>query len=167
MTTFSDRAQFERVMGALFERLMAAPLVAEPLCRTDMVVRFRYPDLGSVLTFDFKSRPAALRRTDELEADVELVQSSDTAHEFWLGRLNAVQAIATGKVRPRGDVAKALKLLPAIKPAFAIYADVARAHALGGATPEGPADPRPTQRLHPTQRIWRRNIRILNLLLPN
>jgi len=71
-----------------------------------------------VLTFDFKHAPPVFSVDGEGVADVEMVQSSDTAHEFWLGRLNPVRAIATGKVRARGDVAKALKLLPAIRPAF-------------------------------------------------
>ena len=129
MAVFRDRAEFEHVMSRLFERLMAAPAVADPLTRTDMVVRFRYPDLDSVLTFDFKHKPAAFSVRDEGAADVEMVQSSDTAHEFWLGKLNAVRAIATGRVRARGDVAQALKLLPAIRPAFRVYADVL--HELG------------------------------------
>ncbi|MCC6877151.1 MAG: SCP2 sterol-binding domain-containing protein [Sandaracinaceae bacterium] len=124
MNVYRDRAELERVMGKLFERMMASPAIAEPLVSTDMVVRFRYPDLGSVLTFDFKHAPAVFSSTDEGAADVEMVQSSDTAHEFWLGRLNAVRAIATGRVRARGDVGRALKLLPAIRPAFRVYADV-------------------------------------------
>ncbi len=127
MSTFHDRAQFEGVMAQLFDRLMAAPAIARPLGETAMVVRFRYPDLGSVITFDFKHTPPAFSTDDADPADVEMVQSSDTAHEFWLGRLNAVRAIATGKVRARGDVAKALKLLPAIRPAFAIYPEVLKA----------------------------------------
>jgi len=131
MTVFADRAQFENVMGKLFARIMDAPVIAAPLSRTEMVVRFRYPDLDSVLTFDFKQRPPKFSTNAEANADVELVQSSDTAHEFWLGRLNAVRAIATGKVRARGDVGKALKLLPAIKPAFEIYPSVLRELGLG------------------------------------
>ena len=59
MSAFHDRAQFEGVMAQLFDRLMAAPAIARPLGETAMVVRFRYPDLGSVLTFDFKHTPPA------------------------------------------------------------------------------------------------------------
>jgi 2-oxoisovalerate dehydrogenase E1 component len=140
MGVYKDRAEFEQVMGRLFERLMAAPAVAGPLTSTDMVVRFRYPDLGSVLTFDFKHKPAEFSARDEGAADVEMVQSSDTAHEFWLGKLNAVRAIATGRVRASGNVAKALKLLPAIRPAFQIYADVFQELGLAGRLPaEAPA----------------------------
>jgi 2-oxoisovalerate dehydrogenase E1 component len=124
VTAFHDRAQFEGVMHQLFDRLQATPEVAGPLGETAMVVRFRYPDLGSVITFDFRHTPATFSTDDAGAADVEMVQSSDTAHEFWLGHLNPVRAIATGKVRARGDVAKALKLLPAIRPAFRIYPEV-------------------------------------------
>lgn len=121
MGTFKDREQFERTMARLFDRLVAAPAIAGPLTQTGLVVRFRYPDIESVLTFDFKRAPAAFFTAEEGPCDVEMIQSSDTAHEFWTGRLNAVRAIATGRVRARGDVARALKLLPAIRPAFQIY----------------------------------------------
>lgn len=40
MGTYKDRAELERVMGRLFERLMATPAVAGPLTRTELVVRF-------------------------------------------------------------------------------------------------------------------------------
>lgn len=126
MAKFTDRAEFERVMAKLFERLMASPAVADPLTSTQLVVRFRYPDLGSVLTFDLEHRPALFSTCDSGPADVEMVQSSDTAHEFWSGQLNPVRAIATGRVRARGDVAGALKLLPAIRPAFRLYPEVLR-----------------------------------------
>ena len=86
MAVYTDRAEFDSVMERLFERLMAMPALAGPLTSTEMVVRFRYPDLGSVLTFDFKHKPAAFSPRDDGAADVEMVQSSDTAHEFWLGQ---------------------------------------------------------------------------------
>ncbi|MBE7484696.1 MAG: SCP2 sterol-binding domain-containing protein [Polyangiaceae bacterium] len=152
MGTYKDRAELERVMGRLFERLMATPAVAGPLTSTELVVRFRYPDLGSVLTFDLKHRPAAFSTGDGGAADVEMVQSSDTAHEFWLGKLNPVRAIATGRVRARGDVAGALKLLPAIRPAFQIYPDVLQELGLAGKLERAPSTPR--RRLD-----WRRWLR--------
>jgi putative sterol carrier protein len=102
MSVYKDRAEFEQVMSQLFERLMAAPAIAEPLTSTDMVVRFRYPDIDSVLTFDFKHKPAELSLSEDETADVEMVQSSDTAHEFWSGKLNPVRAIATGRVSGAG-----------------------------------------------------------------
>lgn len=139
MQSFKDKTQFEEVMAALFERLMATPTIAEPLVATGMVVRFRYPDLSSTITFDFAAEPPAIKFGDEGEAQVEMSQTSAVSHQFWLGRLNAVRAIATGKVRARGDIAKALKLLPAIKPAFAIYPGVLHDMDLGHMIPEAEA----------------------------
>lgn len=59
MGTYEDRAELARVMGRLLERLMATPAVAGPLASAELVVRFRYPDLGSVHTFDLKRRSSA------------------------------------------------------------------------------------------------------------
>ncbi|MBI3178181.1 MAG: hypothetical protein HYZ27_00885, partial [Deltaproteobacteria bacterium] len=72
MATYRDRAELERVMGRLFERLMATPSVAGPLASTALVVRFRYPDLGSVLTFDFKHVPPTFSTDGEGSSDVEM-----------------------------------------------------------------------------------------------
>ncbi len=155
MEAFKSRGEFEDVMQRLFERIMAAPAVAQRLVGTDMVVRFRYPDLDSVLTFDFKHHPATLSTGEAGQADVELIQSSDTSHEFWLGRLNAARAIATGRVRARGDVSRALKLLPAIRPAFSIYADVLKE--LGVEDVRGAR----AARLRPKHPDWRRWLRRL------
>ncbi|MBI2566143.1 MAG: SCP2 sterol-binding domain-containing protein [Candidatus Schekmanbacteria bacterium] len=155
MGFFRDRAEVEQVMGRLFERLMAAPDIAGPLTDTALVVRFRYPDLDAVLTFDFKRRPPTFSAHSDGGADVEMVQSSDTAHEFWLGRLNAVRAIATGRVRARGEVAKALRLLPAIRPAFQVYAGVLQELGLAERiVAEAPAAPG-------RGRTWRRLLKLL------
>ena len=43
---------------------------------------------------------------------------------FGLGKLSVPMAILTGKMIAKGPVNQALALLPAIKPAFAIYPQV-------------------------------------------
>ena len=46
---------------------------------------------------------------------------ADTAHRFWLGKVNVTVAIARGEIKPQGPVAKILRLVPLTKPVFPRY----------------------------------------------
>jgi hypothetical protein len=46
---------------------------------------------------------------------------ADTAHRFWLGRVNVTEALARGQIKANGPVAKILKLVPLTKPAYPRY----------------------------------------------
>ncbi|MEU1365981.1 SCP2 sterol-binding domain-containing protein [Streptomyces sp. NPDC005803] len=59
------------------------------------------------------------------KAAITLKMSCDTAHALWLGRLPVPAAIATGKLRIRGRIAKVLELVPLLQPAFDRYPEIA------------------------------------------
>jgi 2-oxoisovalerate dehydrogenase E1 component len=125
MPVFQSTEELYQVMGALFERLKAEPTIASPLLEGELVVRFRWHDPEGETTVDLRrNRITYTFGPSDLPADVEMIQSADVAHQFWLGRLNVAQAIATRQVIAKGSVPKALKLLPAIRPAFALYPEV-------------------------------------------
>ena len=46
---------------------------------------------------------------------------ADTAHKFWLGKVNVTMALAHGQMKAKGPVAKILKLVPLVKPVFPRY----------------------------------------------
>ncbi len=125
MATFTDSDHLYRILDAFFTRLMAMGDIAAALHAGDFVLRFRYRDPDGQVTIDLRELPITWEfGATDLVPDLEMIQSADTAHQFWLGRLNVPAAIATRKVISRGSIAKALVLLPAIKPAFPIYAAV-------------------------------------------
>ncbi len=124
MSTFRDTDELYRVMGALFARLAADPELAERLGATGLILRFRWTDPDGEATIDLRDGVQYTLGPCALEPEVEMIQAADVAHRFWLGRLNVPAAIASRQVVARGSVAKALKLLPAIKPAFAVYRQV-------------------------------------------
>jgi 2-oxoisovalerate dehydrogenase E1 component len=127
MPVFRDTDHLYQVLGALFDKVAAEPAVADRLLKGNLVVRFRYKDPEGVATIDLREAPITYTFGEsDLKADVEMIQSGDTSHQFWLGKLNVARAIATRKVVSRGSVPKALALLPAVKPAFEIYPQVLR-----------------------------------------
>jgi len=153
MPVFDSTDQLYRVMGALFDDIKAAPEIADGLLEGQMVVRFVWKSPEGEATVDLRSAPIAYTLgPSDLEPDVELIQSADVAHRFWLGRLNVPQAIATRRVVAKGSVPKALRLLPAVKPAFDLYRRTLIAQGLGHLAEEkaavGPRRRRPA--------LWRR-----------
>jgi 2-oxoisovalerate dehydrogenase E1 component len=152
MPVFDSTDQLYRVMGRLFDEIASRPEIADALVEAKMVVRFRWRDPEGEATIDLRSAP--IRSTmgpSGIEPDVEMIQSADVAHRFWLGLLNVPQAIATRQVVSKGSVPKALKLLPAIKPAFDLYRQVLEDEGLGHLAAAAPAARR---RARPS--FWRR-----------
>ncbi|MFJ9562206.1 SCP2 sterol-binding domain-containing protein [Streptomyces fuscichromogenes] len=64
-------------------------------------------------------------------AAITLRMSCDTAHALWMGQLMVPVAIATGRLRIRGKVARVLELVPMLRPAFDRYPEIAAAAGIG------------------------------------
>jgi putative sterol carrier protein len=56
-----------------------------------------------------------------MEPEVVMTMDADTAHRFWLGKVNVTVALARGQMKAKGPVAKILKLVPLTKPIFPRY----------------------------------------------
>ncbi len=125
MATFHDSDQLYRVFDRLFARLSDHRPSAEALLAGDFILRFHYTEPDGQITVDLTGPQLRWELGDSaLTPALELFQSADVAHAFWLGELNVPLAIASRKVVSRGALDKALALLPAIKPAFPIYRQV-------------------------------------------
>ena len=135
MAIFHSSKQLYEVLDALFLRLSEQQPVARALQAGRFILRFHYTDPEGQVTVDL-TRPELHWEFGEstLHPALEFFQSADVAHRFWLGALNLPLAIASRKVVSRGDISKALSLLPALKPAYPIYRGVVRELGLEPAT---------------------------------
>jgi 2-oxoisovalerate dehydrogenase E1 component len=137
MPYFRNTDHFYKVMRTFFERVQQEEEVVEALVEADLIIRFKYRDPEGTITIDLTRKPIAVHfGPTDIAADVEMTSSADISHLFWLGKLNVPRAIATRKIVARGSVPKALKLLPAIKPAFDIYLQVLRELGYGELIPK-------------------------------
>lgn len=57
----------------------------------------------------------------EQRAAITVKMSCDTAHNLWMGKVLMPAALATGRVRVKGSVARVLEFVPLLQPAFDLY----------------------------------------------
>ena len=128
MEPFKSQAELESILTELWTRIFDSPEITGAVAGVPLIAKFRYTDFPTALYIDTKAEPPAFYWNPDppVAADVEMILSSETAHHFWMETLNVPLAIAGRKIIPKGSVQKALKLIPALKPAFALYPGVLR-----------------------------------------
>lgn len=122
MAVFENGTKFEEVLGGFFNLLADTPLVADKLLKSDLTIRFNYTDPDCILVIDCSGDKVDVRPGDtETKTIVEMKMKADIAHKFWYGKVNLTMALARRQMVAKGPVPKILKLLPAIKPSYAMY----------------------------------------------
>ena len=123
MAYFKDEDEVYQFIGKLFQDLTDDEELGPKFRRADTVVQYRYRNPESQITvkmIDGEDGQVDLGET-ELEPEVVMTMEADTAHRFWLGKVNVTVALARGQMKASGPVAKILKLVPLVKPVFPRY----------------------------------------------
>mmetsp|Transcript_1284 Transcript_1284/g.935 ORF Transcript_1284/g.935 Transcript_1284/m.935 type:complete len:132 (+) Transcript_1284:1220-1615(+) len=122
MGVFESAEKFEEVLTGFFRLVADTPSIADKLLSSKMVIRFKYADPDIVILIDCSGNEMDVRPNDiETKAVVEMSMSADIAHKFWFGKVNLMAALTRRQMIAKGPIPKILKLLPAIKPAYAMY----------------------------------------------
>jgi hypothetical protein len=120
---FKDEEDVYRFIGRMFQDLAADPDLAPRLKAANTVVQYRMADPAAQITVRIcpdQDMQVDLGQSD-MEPEVVMTLDADTAHRFWLGRVNVTVALARGEIKAKGPVAKILKLVPLVKPVFPRY----------------------------------------------
>ena len=132
MAYFTDIQPFYDALIELFNRLTEDPVIKGKALDSKLIVHFVYTDpVGDVWIDCTGGEVKLLPGKQDLTADATLSMATDTAHKFWLGKLNLIKSLTSGEIESEGSVPKLLKLLPVIKPAFKIYPEVLNENGLG------------------------------------
>jgi len=127
MAYFSSSEEFKKVLGGFFERLFEDPLIGPKLRAAKLKIQFVYTDPDLSIAADTGTEPVVLLFNDKgFQPDVQLSMKADVAHRFWHGKVNLVAALTRREMVAKGPIPKILKLLPAIKPAYALYPEYLR-----------------------------------------
>ncbi len=125
MAVFKDASEVYECIGGLFRRAMTDPL-SQKVADSKIAVRFNYSEPDSAITVDAKNPPpgqpyAIYEGETSAKPDVVMTMKADIAHQFWLGKVNLVAALAKGQMKAVGPIQSIIKLIPVIKPAFELY----------------------------------------------
>jgi len=120
---FKDDQEVYATIGKLFEDLADDDELGPKFRKANTIVQYQYRNPESQITvkmLDGEDGQVDLGPT-ELEPEVVMTMEADTAHKFWLGKVNVTVALARGQMKAKGPVAKILKLVPLVKPVFPRY----------------------------------------------
>ena len=123
MPYFKDADEVYEFIGGLFRELADDEDLGPKLRKANTVVQYRYTNPEARITvklLDGEDGEVDLGAT-QLEHEIVMMMEADTAHRFWLGKVNVTVALARGQMKARGPVAKILKLVPLAKPVFPRY----------------------------------------------
>jgi putative sterol carrier protein len=120
---FADEQEVYEHIGRLLVGLANDDDLVARVQKADTVIQYVYRDPAATITVSIKAgEPAQVDLgATSLTPEVVLSMDADTAHRFWLGQVNITVALARGQIRARGPVAKVLRLVPLIQPAFPRY----------------------------------------------
>ena len=123
MAYFKDAQEVYDVIGKLFADLADDEELAPKFREANTIVQYDYSDPESLITVRLQEDQPGDVDFGETEMEPEVVMSmeADTAHRFWLGKVNVTVALARGQIKAKGPVAKILKLVPLTKPVFPRY----------------------------------------------
>lgn len=123
MSVFPSGEMADDVFGRLFSVLLENEQFVEKARKESLSVQLVHskPDCRIFVS----PEGVVLGDAAPFKAAITLKMSCDTAHALWLGRLPVPTAIATGKLRIRGRIAKVLELVPLLQPAFDRYPEIA------------------------------------------
>jgi putative sterol carrier protein len=120
---FEDAQEVYETIGKLFVDLAVDEELAPKLREANTIVQYDYREPDSKITVRLQEGQPGDVDFGETEMEPEVVMSmeADTAHRFWLGKVNVTVALARGQIKAKGPVAKILKLVPLTKPVFPRY----------------------------------------------
>ena len=128
MAYFQDADEVYRYIGKLFQDLADDDELAPKFRKANTIVQYRYREPESTITvklMEGEDGKVDLGPTD-MGPEVVMSMAADTAHKFWLGKVNVTVALARGQMKAKGPVAKILRFVPLVTPSFPRYEQMLR-----------------------------------------
>jgi putative sterol carrier protein len=120
---FKDADEVYQYIGRLFQDLVKDDELAPKFRKANTIVQYQFRNPDSQITVKMlEGQESEVDLGDSgMEPEVIMSMEADTAHKFWLGKVNVTVALARGQMKAKGPVAKILKLVPLVKPVFPRY----------------------------------------------
>ena len=124
---FKDPDMLYDILLDFYEMLKNDPSLGPALSKTKLCIQFAYKNPDAVITIDARGEELMIHRGEfDGKPEVTMSMNADFAHKFWHGKANLVTALTRRQVAAKGNVPKTIKLLPILKPAYALYPNFLR-----------------------------------------
>ncbi len=127
MPGFANQDELYRYVGGIFERGFVDPELGPKIEATGLVFEARCTEPDSSLVIDLGGKKVYQGTDGSPEPQAALIMSTETSNAYWQGKVNLPFAMARGKVKVEGDVAKLLALSPLGKKLFPQYIEMLKA----------------------------------------
>jgi putative sterol carrier protein len=118
MPIFKNTENLYDVLGGFWKELYEKPAFSNSLKEADVQIKFEISDPNATLWVG----PDGVEFGEQsLKADVTMQLGGDVCHAFWMKDLSLPVALAMRKIKSKGNIAKIMKLLPVLKPAYEMY----------------------------------------------
>jgi putative sterol carrier protein len=126
MPAFAKPEEVYRYIGGIFESAFADPELAGKLAATGLVLKMVCTNPDAALVIDTPNGKV-ISEAFANPSDAIMTMDSEVANGYWQGKVNLTFAMARGKVKVEGPIAKLLKLTPLSKRLFPVYVAQLRA----------------------------------------
>ncbi|MCI0182535.1 MAG: SCP2 sterol-binding domain-containing protein [Acidibacillus sp.] len=132
MSVFKNSDELYDVFGRFFNQIKFESEMGQQIQSSHIIVQWEYSDPEGIVTIDATQKDpdggyfSVILGPTEIKPEIFMTMKADVAHQFWLGKVNLLSALSRRQIVAKGPIPKALKLLPAIKPSYAMYAEFLR-----------------------------------------
>src|SRR5437660_1982677 len=104
MPNFKDEQEVYDYIGKLFQDLVKDEEMWPKFRRANTIVQYQFRNPESQITVRMREDEDAQvdLGPSDLEPEVLMTMEADTAHKFWLGKVNVTVALARGQMKRRG-----------------------------------------------------------------
>jgi putative sterol carrier protein len=127
MAVFKDTEYLYDVLGGFWKALYEKNEFKSSIQEADVQIKFEITDPSATIWVG----PDGVEFGEQkLKADVTMQLAGDVCHAFWKKDLSLPVALAMRKIKSKGNIAKVMKLLPVLKPAYVLYPEYMKTRGL-------------------------------------
>jgi putative sterol carrier protein len=127
MAVFKNTEYLYEVLGGFWKALSEREDFSRALKEANVQIKYEISDPSAIIWVG----PDGVEFGEQnLKADVTMQLAGDVCHAFWKKELSLPVALAMRKIKSKGNIAKVMKLLPVLKPAYELYPEYMKKHGL-------------------------------------
>lgn len=121
MATFESAEELRKILGGFLEEVVADPELGPKFASAGLTVLINYTEPDLTILLDCTQNPPVVSFEPDGDGEFKMWMKADDGHRFWQGKFNVALALAKKQVKVDGPLAKMMKLLPALQPAYPKY----------------------------------------------